>query len=75
MSIYRAALIGAACLLHAMAAGATTPSLRDAVRSLWNTNPEVQAARADLEAAHAQSSIVKHRTVFFFIYSFPMALH
>ena len=55
MSIYRAALIGAACLLHAMAAGATTPSLRDAVRSLWDTNPEVQAARADLEAARARA--------------------
>jgi len=55
MSIYRAALIGAACLLHAMAAGATTPSLRDAVCSLWNTNPEVQAARADLEAARARA--------------------
>ena len=55
MSIYRAALIGAACLLHAMAAGATTPSLRDAVCSLWSTNPEVQAARADLEAARARA--------------------
>lgn len=55
MSIYRAALIGAACLLHAMTAGATTPSLRDAVRSLWDTNPEVQAARADLDAARARA--------------------
>ena len=55
MSIYRAALIGAACLLHAMAAGATTPSLRDAVRLLWDANPEVQAARADLEAARARA--------------------
>lgn len=55
MSIYRVALIGAACLLCAMAAGATTPSLRDDVRSLWDNNPEVQAARADLEAARARA--------------------
>jgi cobalt-zinc-cadmium efflux system outer membrane protein len=55
MSIFRVALIGAACLLHAMAAGAATPSLRDAARSLWDGNPEVQAARADLEAAQARA--------------------
>ena len=55
MSIYRAALIGVACLLHAMAASAATPSLREAVRSLWDNNPEVQAARAELEAAGANA--------------------
>jgi cobalt-zinc-cadmium efflux system outer membrane protein len=55
MSICRAALIGVACLLHAMAASATTPSLRDAIHSLWDSNPEVQAARADLGAARARA--------------------
>lgn len=55
MSIFRATLIGAACLLHAMAASASTPSLRDAIHSLWDSNPEVQAARADLEAASARA--------------------
>lgn len=55
MSICRTALIGVVCLLHAMAAGAATPSLRDTVRLLWDSNPEIQAARADLEAARARS--------------------
>lgn len=55
MSICRVALIGAACLLHAMAASATTPSLRDSIHSLWDNSPEVQAARAELEAASARA--------------------
>jgi outer membrane protein, heavy metal efflux system len=55
MSICRATLIGVACLLYAVVAGAATPSLRDTVHSLWDSNPEVQAARADLEAARARA--------------------
>jgi cobalt-zinc-cadmium efflux system outer membrane protein len=55
MFIHRAALIGAACLLHAVTAVAGSSSLSDAARSLWDGNPDIQAARAELDAAHARA--------------------
>lgn len=55
MFIYRAVLVGAACVLHAAMASANTPSLQDTVRLLWEGNPEVQAARAELDAARARA--------------------
>ena len=65
MSAFRAALFGVACLLCAWAApaqesagnpaGYAHPSLRQALRSVWDGNPDVQAARAELNAAQARA--------------------
>lgn len=56
-----AAMLGAAPLSDpsskAAALSASLPSapLQDAMRRIWETSPEVQAARADLDAARAQA--------------------
>lgn len=68
MSFLRTALAGAVCLLsvgilqalpaeYTAAAPADTPSpsLQQAVRSVWSSSPEIQAARADLDAARARA--------------------
>lgn len=68
MFVFRAALLGAACVLYAGAAGAmparpaidhppasVAPSLQQAIRAVWETSPDVQAARADLRAAEARA--------------------
>ena len=68
MSVIRAALLGAACVLYTGAASTApfpeeaghpispvTPSLRQAVRTAWENNPDVQAARAELLAAQARA--------------------
>lgn len=71
MSVFRTVSLGAACLFHAAAFSATPqPShesappvaitapapLRDAVHLVWESTPEAQAARSDLEAARARAS-------------------
>jgi cobalt-zinc-cadmium efflux system outer membrane protein len=65
MSVFRAALLGAACVLYAgatrsasfqeTAAAVAAPSLRQAIQSVWESSPEVAAARAELEAARARA--------------------
>lgn len=65
MSAFRAALFGVACLLCAWSAPAqeyagnpasiANPSLRQALRSVWDSSPEVQTARAELNAAQARA--------------------
>ncbi len=68
MSVLRAALLGVACMLCAGAAWAAAaqenagqpalfanPSLRQAVRSVWDGSPDVQVARAELNAAQARA--------------------
>lgn len=66
MSVYRSAPLGAACLLFAAALGAapaplpstTTnapPALRSAVQHIWQSSPDIEAARADLYAAQARA--------------------
>ncbi|MET3650813.1 cobalt-zinc-cadmium efflux system outer membrane protein [Dyella japonica] len=64
MSVLRAALIGAACVFHvaramalpgeAEAAPVAAPPIRSAVQRVWEASPEVQAARADVDAARAR---------------------
>ncbi|MEO7068242.1 MAG: TolC family protein [Rhodanobacter sp.] len=70
MSVFRTAPFGAACLLYATVLSAapqpspaaaapiaiTAPvSLQIAVHHVWESTPDVQAARADLEAARARA--------------------
>ncbi|GAA0698573.1 TolC family protein [Dyella marensis] len=68
MSVLRAALLGVACMLCAGTAWAAAaqenagqpalfanPSLRQAVRSVWDGSPDVQVARAELNAAQARA--------------------
>jgi outer membrane protein, heavy metal efflux system len=69
MSVARSVPIGAVCLLYAAMLGAAPVShpsspaaalsasspLQEAVRRIWQTSPEVKAARADLEAARARA--------------------
>ena len=58
MSAFRAVPLGAVCLLYALAASAApvvSSPLQSAVRVVWNTSPEVQAAQAELEAARARA--------------------
>lgn len=70
MSVFRSVPAGAACMLFAAALGATprpdqTPvppsasvapePLQAAVRRLWDSSPDVQAARAQLDAARARA--------------------
>lgn len=70
MSVFRSVPLGAACLLYAAVLGATpqsdsTPAalpaitasvpLQAAVRRVWESTPEVEAARAELEAARARA--------------------
>ena len=62
MSVLRAALVGAACVFYVARALASpvegealaTAPLRNAMQRVWETSPEVQAARADVEAANAR---------------------
>ena len=58
MCSYRAALMGAVLWIYAAAAGAAVPAsdtaLREAVRTVWATNPDVEMARAERDAAHAR---------------------
>ncbi|QNK01530.1 TolC family protein [Dyella telluris] len=65
MSVLRAALAGAACLMCVAVATASevagdasapsmTPSLQEALRSVWAASPDIQAARAESEAAQAR---------------------
>lgn len=64
MSFVRAALAGAVCMLsvsvlRAMPAASPTdapnPSLQQAVRALWQSSPEIDAARAERDAAQARA--------------------
>ncbi|HUH56802.1 MAG TPA: TolC family protein, partial [Rhodanobacter sp.] len=64
MSVLRSAPFGAACLLYAALLGAaphsTPPSvaaapLREALQAVWQASPEVQAARAERDAARARA--------------------
>lgn len=68
MRLLRTAPFGAACLLFAATVCAQAapppetapvtivpPLLQDAVRTVWKTSPEVQAARAELDAAEARA--------------------
>jgi len=68
MSAFRAALFGVASMFCVSAAWpvvaqenagnpapVANPSLRQALRSVWNESPDVQAARADLNAAQARA--------------------
>ena len=58
MSAFRAVPLGAVCLLYALAASAApvvSSPLQSAVRVVWNTSPEVQAAQAELVAARARA--------------------
>ena len=58
MSAFRAVPLGAVCLLYAAVASAAPvvgSPLQSAVRVVWNTSPEVQAAQAELEAARARA--------------------
>lgn len=59
MSVIRAALIGAACLLCATAAtinaAESTAPVQSAVREVWRASPDIQAAMADVEAARARA--------------------
>ncbi len=68
MSFLRTALMGAVCMLsvsmlQAMPAQQATPksteipspSLQQAIRAVWSESPEVEAARADLDAAQARA--------------------
>lgn len=71
MLVLRAASVGAAFFLHAavvsaqpapqpltrdsVATDTISPPLRDAVRAVWKSSPEVQAARAALNAAEARA--------------------
>jgi len=68
MSVLRAALLGVASMLCAGAAWSAPadenavnpalvapPSLRQAVRAVWDGSPDVQVARADLAAAQARA--------------------
>ena len=62
MSVLRAALVGAACVFYLARALASpvegdalaTAPLRNAMQRVWEASPEVQAARADVEAANAR---------------------
>ena len=62
MSVLRAALVGAACVVYAARTLASpveggapvTAPLRNAMQRVWEASPEVQAARADVEAANAR---------------------
>jgi len=62
MSVLRAALVGAACVFYAARTLASpveggapvTAPLRNAMQRVWEASPEVQAARADVEAANAR---------------------
>jgi cobalt-zinc-cadmium efflux system outer membrane protein len=70
MSVFRSVPIGAVCLLYVAALSAAPLSesvrqpdpaiaapapLQTAVRGIWQTSPEVQAAQAELEAARARA--------------------
>jgi len=58
MSVFRAVPLGAVCWLFAVVASAApvaTSPLQSAVRAVWEFSPEVQATRADLEAARARA--------------------
>ena len=62
MFALRAALFGVACMLCVRAAHSASaqenfadPSLRQAVRAVWDDSPDVQAARAELAAAQARA--------------------
>lgn len=64
MSVLRSAPFGAVCLLYAALLGAAPlpapPSvaavlLREALQAVWQASPEVQAARAELDAARARA--------------------
>ena len=69
MSVFRSVPLGAACLLYAAVLGAAPQSdsppappafaapapLQVAVRLVWESTPEVEAARAELEAARARA--------------------
>ncbi len=70
MSVLRLVPLGAACLLYAAVLGATprpdskpvsppafaaSAPLQAAVRRIWESTPEVEAARAELEAARARA--------------------
>jgi len=58
MSVFRTVPLGAVCLLFAVVASAApvaTSPLQSAVRAVWESSPEVQAARAELEAARAHA--------------------
>ncbi|WP_109125759.1 TolC family protein [Dyella sp. C11] len=57
MFFLRAALVGAACVFciaRVQAVPVAAPSLRQAVQAVWESNPEVQASRAEWEAAQAR---------------------
>lgn len=62
MSVLRSVPLGAVCLLYASLLGAAPLSappavaaapLREALQAVWQASPEVQAARAELDAARA----------------------
>ncbi len=71
MFVLRTVPLGAACLLYVASLGAAPappppldevaartsipPPLQDAVRAVWNASPEVQAGRAELDAAQARA--------------------
>ncbi|HEX7815772.1 TolC family protein [Dyella sp.] len=59
MLFLRAALFGAALCCRALPAfaqaPAASPALRESIRHLWENSPEVQAARASMDAARAGS--------------------
>lgn len=62
MSVLRAALVGAACVFYVASAlgspvedeALATAPIRNAMQRVWEASPEVQAARADVEAANAR---------------------
>src|SRR5699024_923331 len=74
MAVFRSVLVGAACMLFALALQAaprpdqvpsppssptvatTVPNaLQTAMRQVWEVSPQVQAARAELDAARARA--------------------